>query len=90
MKKQNKKSSEKPFDIYSQGNLTQQYLHKNMIINSDKQNSAQGSVFYVKQTTDPSRELVLKIYKNEDMKSYLKEIAVFKRLDEMMKRTKSN
>ena len=36
MKKESKKSSEKPFDIYSQGNLTQQYLHKNMIINSDR------------------------------------------------------
>ena len=24
------------------------YLHQNIIINSDKQNSAQGSVFYVK------------------------------------------
>jgi hypothetical protein len=30
--------------------------------------------------------LVLKIYKNEDMKSYLKEISVFKRLDDMVKR----
>ena len=24
------------------------YLHQNIVINSDKQNSAQGSVFYVK------------------------------------------
>jgi hypothetical protein len=43
------------------------YLHKNIVINSDKQNSAQGSVFYVKlqehieQGVD--KELVLKIYK---------------------------
>jgi len=43
-------------------------------------------VFYVKQSDDPNRELVLKIYKNEDMKSYLKEIAVFKRLEDIMKR----
>jgi hypothetical protein len=40
--------------------------------------------------SDPSRELVLKIYKNDDMKSYLKEISVFKRLDDMMKRRQND
>lgn len=43
-------------------------------------------MFYVKQHCDPSKELVLKIYKNEDMKSYLKEIAVFKNIEEYKKR----
>jgi len=34
--------------------------------------------------------LVLKIYKSEDMKSYLKEIAVLKKLEEMKKRSQIN
>ena len=61
------------------------YLHDNIIINSDKQKSAQGSVFYVKQGNDSTKELVLKIYKNNDMKSYFKEIAVFRKLEEKQK-----
>ena len=44
----------------------------------------------MKQASDPSRELVLKIYKNDDMKSYLKEIAVFKKLDDMNKRQEND
>jgi len=59
------------------------YLHKNIIINSEKQKSAQGSVFYVKIANDNTREVVLKIYKNEDKKSYQKEITVFKKLAEL-------
>ena len=62
------------------------YLHNNIIINSEKQKSAQGSVFYVKLANDDSRELVLKIYKSDDMKSYIKELSVFKKLDEMYNR----
>ena len=61
---------------------TQNYLHKNIIINSDKQKSAQGSVFYVKLQDDETKELVLKIYKSDDIKSYIKEISVFKKLIE--------
>jgi hypothetical protein len=59
------------------------YLHKNIIINSEKQKSAQGSVFYVKMADDDQKEVVLKIYKNEDIKSYFKEIAVFRKLMEI-------
>ena len=60
-------------------------LHKGIIIKSDKQNSAQGSVFYCRKVNniDPDRELILKIYKLSDMKSYIKEIAVMKKLTEM-------
>ena len=38
MKKEikNKNSPDRAFALYGQGNLTQQYLHKNMIINSDR------------------------------------------------------
>lgn len=88
--KKDKKSSEGASQEEVKEQLTQSYLHKNMIINSDKQNSAQGSVFYVKKADDPSQELILKIYKNEDMKSYLKEIAVFKKLGDMIKRHQNN
>ena len=56
------------------------YLHKDIIISSDKQTSAQGSVFYCKQRHDPSKELVLKIYNSNEMNSYYKEISVFKSL----------
>ena len=59
------------------------YLHQNIIINSEKQKSAQGSVFYVKMKDDDTKEVVLKIYKNEDIKSYFKEIAVFRKLMEI-------
>lgn len=43
-------------------------------------------MFYVKLANDDSRELVLKIYKSDDMKSYIKELSVFKKLDEMYNR----
>jgi hypothetical protein len=58
----------------------QTYLHKDIIISSDKQTSAQGSVFYCKKKQDPSKELVLKIYNSNEMNSYYKEISVFKSL----------
>ena len=71
------------------------YLHNNIQINSEKQKSAQGSVFYVKWGDDPihsksdateeelKRELVLKIYKQKDMKSYRKEISVLNSLEKV-------
>ena len=59
---------------------TEQYLHKQIVINSDKQNSAQGSVFYVKLNNNEEREHVLKIYKHKDLKSYYKEMEVFNKL----------
>ena len=66
------------------------YLHQNIVINSDKQNSAQGSVFYVKLQEDIDagldKELVLKIYKQKDLKSYFKEKAVLDRLEEYKKK----
>jgi hypothetical protein len=40
----------------------------------------------VKRAQDSQQELVLKIYKSEDLKSYQKEIAVFQKLDEQNKR----
>lgn len=36
------------------------FLHKGLILRSDKQNSAQGSVFYVKKEGD-NQEFVLKV-----------------------------
>lgn len=42
-------------------------------------------MFYVKLSNDSSKELVLKIYKNNDMKSYFKENAVFQKLEEKKK-----
>lgn len=59
------------------------YLHQNIVIESDKQRSAQSSVFYVKMTNDPSRQVILKVYKNDDIKSYTKELAVFNKLKQM-------
>jgi len=38
------------------------FLHKGIVLRSDKQNSAQGSVFYVKREGDKeNQEYVLKI-----------------------------
>jgi|DEB0MinimDraft_12_1074336.scaffolds.fasta_scaffold18206_1 hypothetical protein len=61
----------------------EEYLHKNIIINSEKQKSAQGSVYYVKLANENNKEVVLKVYKQDDIKSYQKEIAVFRKLTEM-------
>ena len=47
-------------------------------------------MFYVKQASDPSRELVLKIYNNDDRKSYLKELAVFKKIKEILQQDQLN
>ena len=70
------------------------YLHENIVINSDKQNSAQGSVFYVKlqEHIDQGleQELVLKIYKQSDLKSYFKEKAVLNHLEEYKKKFHTN
>lgn len=53
-------------------------LHRGVAITSGKQVSAQGSVFYVKRSgSSENNEYVLKIYKQADMKSYLKEMKVF-------------
>lgn len=42
-----------------------EFLHQNIVLRSDKQNSAQGSVFYVKKEDDPSnQEYVLKVVCN--------------------------
>jgi len=72
--------------------ICQNYLHKNLIIKSDKQNSAQGSVFYCKKTDDPdpSKELILKVYKIEYMKSYIKEMTVMKKLQDEKNKFKNN
>ena len=40
--------------------LNREFLHSDLVLRSDKQNSAQGSVFYVKRNTD-NKEYVLKI-----------------------------
>lgn len=43
-------------------NLAREFLHKNLIVRSDKQSSAQGSVFYVKRDNEEDHlEYVLKI-----------------------------
>jgi hypothetical protein len=39
-----------------------EFLHQGLVLRSDKQNSAQGSVFYVKRIDDPeNQEYVLKV-----------------------------
>ena len=39
-----------------------EFLHQGLVLRSDKQNSAQGSVFYVKRVDDPeNQEYVLKV-----------------------------
>ena len=43
-------------------------------------------MFYVKLQDDETKELVLKIYKRDDMKSYIKELSVFKKLTELQSR----
>ena len=55
----------------------QEFLHKNIVSNSDKQSSSQGSVFYVKLTSLPiqeppleEKEFVMKIYKRNNAGSY--------------------
>ena len=46
-------------------------LHRNIIINSDKQHSGQGSVFYCKVAgRDQDKESILKIYANTDIKGF--------------------
>ena len=58
------------------------HLHNGILIKSDKQNSAQGSVFYCNKVNS-KLELILKVYKIQDMKSYIKEIAVMKKINEL-------
>ena len=65
--------------------LEKQLLHKNIIITSGRQTSAQSSVFYVKLSTDIEkgidRELVLKVFREteeNDKKGFYKEINVIK------------
>jgi hypothetical protein len=60
--------------------IANHYLHKNLVIKSDKQHSAQGSVYYCKKLddSDPNKELILKQYKMQDIKSYIKEMTVMK------------
>ena len=86
---QNKSSSygsAEDYDSEDNVDTNEQCLHQDLIINSDKQKSAQGAVFYVKtksdQTKGVDRELVLKIYKQRDLKSYFKEKAVLNLLDD--------
>ena len=61
-------------------------LHKDIKICSDKYNSTQGSVFYCHQL-DPHnndvkiRGAILKIYHQQDLKSYIKEVSVFNDLE---------
>lgn len=52
-------------------------LHTNLVINSAKQHSAQGSVFYCKYADNKAQECVLKIYKSNDFKAFDREIRVF-------------
>ena len=49
-------------------------LHTNLIINSGKLQSAQGSVYYCKFADNMNKECVLKIYKENDFKAYDREI----------------
>jgi len=63
---------------------TNDFLHENLILRSDKQTSAQGSVFYVKKNEgEDQSEYILKIYKNEDLKSYLLEKRVLEALQRL-------
>ena len=61
-------------------------LHSDLVINSNQQTSAQGSVFYVKQTKDIDLELVLKIYKDDHLKSYFREKAILNELANLGKK----
>jgi hypothetical protein len=65
------------------------FLHHNVQVSSDKQKSAQGSVFYVKykdefqsqvNQKEPDLEFVLKVYSNQNIKSFNRELDVFRNL----------
>eukprot|EP00347_Sterkiella_histriomuscorum_P017575 403348809 len=54
--------------------LTREFLHDNIILRSDKQSSAQGSVFYVKQLTqNDGQEYVLKIALGPNLRNLQKQ-----------------
>ena len=59
-------------------------MHSNIVINSKKQISAQGSVFYVKKSNEMANiqdgELVLKIFKQDNLKSYFQEKELLNKL----------
>ena len=56
-----------------------EYMHRNIFINSNRQKSSQGSVFFVKLSEEiphsiKSRDFVLKVYSGDNEKSFRKEI----------------
>ena len=57
--------------------ILKELLHTNLVINSGKQHSAQGSVFYCKYSDNMAQECVLKIYRSNDFKAFDREIRVF-------------
>ena len=72
---------ELPLGNLKEENEDSEYLHMNIITNSDRQNSSQGSVYYVKLEESVSHEIalrdfVLKVYLNTKKRSYNKEITV--------------
>lgn len=82
------------FDLSSQlpmGKLTNvfidenEYMHRNIFLNSSRQQSSQGSVFYVKlceavPDTFKQRDYVLKVYKNTGSAGFGRELQVLKAL----------
>jgi hypothetical protein len=77
--------------------LEKQLLHKNIIITSGKQTSAQSSVFYVKLATDIEsgidRELILKVFRESedyDKKGFYKEVNVIKAIMDFQRKNCDN
>lgn len=59
------------------------FLHQNIVSNSEKQSSSQGSVFYVKLISLPNqdpplqeKEFVAKVYSRDNQYSYETEVGV--------------
>jgi len=53
-------------------------LHRNIVLCSEKQKSAQGSVYFGKMSGEYHSEIVLKVYNGQDLRSFMKEITFFK------------
>ena len=66
-----------------------QRMHSGILINSNQLQSAQGSVFFVKHRSNIQKELVLKIYDQDNMNSYYREKIILDRLSDLRKKDPS-
>ena len=53
--------------MFSREVVQKDFLHPNLALRSDKQHSAQGSVFYVKNENEDNQEFVLKIVNSVEL-----------------------